>query len=286
MNGGWNKKLPQLRPLARWMGIDSLNPTDDELQILYKAVAPKLFREAVPKVLEATGMKEPTLRRHMREMWGRLGIGNPIPPRSLKTGRCNPSDLEGSVALVTGGTTGWGKTRLDRTMLVDQAGAKFERIIMLGSTRKCNAPADRRTPFIRDNFAEGNEPTETGLFRLWADDFGPQQRERFVFPECLPNEGPILNLQTQLEMLVSSGEYKELVGDRKVFVATNGGNALYVPLHVRRVLELDDIWFSQPATDVVHPVPNHWWPEDQDLMTTPSGIVRLWIELKANGCIS
>jgi hypothetical protein len=246
-DGGWNKKLPQFLPLARWMGIHNPNPSPDELQVLFKAVAPKLFAESVPMVLEATGMKEENLRRNLMQMWGRLGLGSPIPPRSLKYGCCDPSDLEGSVAFVLGGTTGWMKTRLDRTLLAASAGAKFEHIIMLGSSRRCSAPADRRTPFIRDNFAEGEEPTESGLLKQWAENLGSSRRQ-FVFPEMPESEKPLS--------------------------------------HMRRMLGLDDIWFSQPATDVVSPVPSYWWPEHQDLMTTPSGITRLWIELKANGCIS
>jgi hypothetical protein len=278
---GWNNKLSQFRPLARWMGVHSSNPSPDELQVLYKAVAPKVFAESIPTVLEATGMDESTLRRKLHELWGRLGIGLPIPPRSLKHGRCNPSELEGAVAFVLGGTTGWMKTRLDRTLLVQSAGAKFERIIVLGSTRKCNAPADRRTPLIRDNYAEGQEPSENKLLRKWTEGLDGQ----FVFPKSIPNEGPILSAEAMMKLMVGSGEFAELVGNRRVFVAVNGGNALYIPLHMRRVLGLDDIWFSQPATSVVSPVPEYWWPEDQDLMTTPSGIVRLWIELKANDCI-
>jgi hypothetical protein len=284
-DGGWNKKLPQFLPLARWMGVDSPNPSLDELQVLYEAVAPKLFHEAVPRVLEATGMDERTLKRKMGEMWGRLGIGSPIAPRSLKQGRCNPSDLEGSVAFLLGATSGWMKTRLDRTLLTQSAGAKFEHIIVLGSTRRCGAPADRRTPYIRDNFAKREEPTELELLKLWAGELGGLKSGKFVFPEMPVSEKP-LSLERQLQHLVDSGQYAKLVGERRVFVATNGGNALFVPLRVRRVLGLDDIWFSQPATNAISPVPEHWWPEDQDLMTTPSGIVRLWYELKANGCIT
>jgi len=168
--------------------------------------------------------------------------------------------------------------------MTQHAGAKFERIVMLGSTRVCNASADRRHPYIREVFPEGREPTEFELLKQWVYSTG-QVDKQFVFPDCLPSEGPVLPLQKQLELLVSSGEFDQLVGERKVFVAVNGGNALYVPLHVYRVLGLDDIWFSQPASNAVDPVPEYWWPEDQDLMTTPSGIIRLWIELKANGCI-
>jgi hypothetical protein len=284
IDGGWDKKLPVFLPLARWMGINSPNPSMDELDALYKVVEPKLFHDAIPAVLEATGMTERTLKRKMSEMWGRLGIGSPIAPRSLTQGRCNPSDLEGSVAFVLGGTTGWMKARLDRTMLVASAGAKFEHIIVLGSSRKCNGDADRRTPYIRENYAKGEEPTELALLERWVGELG-ENSGRFVVPDLPESEKP-LSLDKQLRHLVDSGQYAELVGERRVFVAVNGGNALFVPLRVRRVLELDDIWFSQPANNAISPVPNHWWPEDQELMTTPSGIVRLWSELKANGCIS
>ncbi len=283
-DGGWNKKLPVLRPLARWFGIDSSNPTMDELQVPYQAVAPKVFHQSVPKVLEATDMNEGTLRRRMSEVWYRLGLGGPIPPRSLKLGRCNPVDLSGAVAFVLGGTVSWMRLRLDRTLLTQHAGADFERIIVLGSSRVCNASADLRHPYIRKVYPEGEYPTERTLLRQWIYANGKIDRQ-YIFPD-LPDEGPPLSLEQQLKYLVESGQYAELVGERKVFVAVNGGNALYIPLHMRRVLGLDDIWFSQPASDVVTPVPDYWWPEDQDLLTTPSGIIRLWIELRANGCIN
>jgi hypothetical protein len=283
-DGGWNKKLPQFLPLARWMGVDSPNPSPDELQGLFKSVAPKVFAEAVPKVLETTGITERDLRRNLSQLWGRLGIGNAIPPRSLNNGRCDPSELEGSVALWLGGTAGWISTRLNRTMLANQGGAQFERVIVLGSKRRCGAPADRRTPIVRDNYEPGNEPAEIELMKRMVNDH-PQLKDRFCFPD-MPESDKILSHGDQLRHMVNSGQYARLVGKRRVFVAVNGGNALYIPLHIRRVLELDDIWFSQPATNVCSPVPAYWWPEDQDLMTTPSGIVRLWIELVANGCIN
>ena len=284
INGGWNKKLPQFRPLAKWFGIHSSNPSMDELQVLYKAVSAKVFHESVPEVLKTTGMTEGKLRQRLNETWNEIGLGSPIPPRSIKLGRCNPTELSGAVAFVLGGTVSWMRLRLDRTLLTQHAGAEFERIIGLGSSRVCNARFDVRHPYIQRVYPQGEYPTERTLLRQWIYADGRIDRQ-YKFPE-LPDEGPPLSLEQQLTHLVDSGQYAELVGERRVFVAVNGGNALYIPLHMRRVLGLDDIWFSQPASNACTPVPNYWWPEDQDLMTTPSGIIRLWIELRANGCIN
>jgi hypothetical protein len=281
--GAWNNKLPQFHPLASWFGVDTPNPTSDELQQLYRHVSNTVFAESIPEVLKATGMTPKDLQRQLRFVCHKLGIYNAIPPRSLKEGRCDPSSLDGSVAFVLGGTVSWMRLRLDGTLQVQHAGAKFERIVMLGSTRVCNASADKRHPYIRKGFSEGREPTEQEVLHQWVYSSG-QVDKQFVFPD-LPDCAKPLSLKEQLLHLVSSGQYEELVGDRKVFVAVNGGNALYIPLHMYQVLGLDDIWFSQHASNLVHPVPDYWWPYDQDLMTTPSGIIRLWIELKAAGCI-
>ncbi len=283
-DGGWNGKLDQFLPLARWMGIHSPNPTPDELQSLYRVVSSKVFADSIPQILERTKMTEEQLCRKLSQRWGCLGIGNAIPPRSLKEGRCNPSSLSGAVAFVVGGTVSWMSLRLNQTLLVQQAGAEFERVIMLGSSRVCNAGADRRHPYIQGVFPEGREPTEVEVLRQWVYGTG-QVNKQFIFPELPESEKP-LSLEQQLQHLVASGQCQELVGDRKVFVAVNGGNALYIPLHIRSILRLNDIWFSQPASTLVHPVPEYWWPSDQALMTIPAGIIRLWIELKANGCIS
>lgn len=289
-DGGWNDKLRQFLPLARWLlrGVkldNPENPSADDLQRLYQAVSPKVFAEAIPYILEATGKNQKTLLRNMAQMWGQLGIGNPIPPRSLKEGRCDPSSLSGAVAIVVGGTVSWMRLRLDSTLRVQQAGAKFDKILMIGSNRICSSGADWRHPYIKGCFREGHEPTELEVLRQWVYGSG-QVDSQFVFPHVPnPNGGATFTLEEQLRFLVNTKQWEKLVGGRKVFVATNGGNALYIPLHIRRVLGLDDIWFSQPASNLVHPVPEYWWPDDQDLMTTPSGIIRLWIELKANGCI-
>lgn len=300
-DGEWNKHLHLFRTLARWFGVDDANPSMDRLQVLYKIVSAKVFAESVPDVMAATGMKEYQLKRELGRLWSTLGLGYALPPWSLKYGRLQPTRMRG-VALLAGGTISWMWLRWMRTRLVEYSGARFERIIVLGSSRLCNSAQDWRQPYIRDVATKGREPTELEVWRQWISPTGQLDRQ-YVFPDLPlevgdeewlkafpePDEGRAgkpLSLEQQLQYLVATGQYADLVGDKPVFMAVNGGNALYAPLHVRRVLGLDDIWFSQPATNVVTPVPDDWWPEDQDLMTTPSGIIRLWIELRANGCIN
>lgn len=282
-DGGWNTKLPQFLPLAQMVGVNSSNPSPDELQTIFKTVADtKVFAESVKKFVKATGKRESDVRRKLRFINHKLGLMEPIPLRSLTQSDVNPSEFEG-VALLPAGTVSWMQLRWDRIRLTEHAGAKFNRIIVLGSTRVCNAKADRRHPYIRGVFPEGREPTELELLKQWVYATGQLDRQ-YVFSEWPDSDKP-LSLEMQLRHLVESGQYATLVGDNPVFVPANP-NALYVPLHVRRVLGLDNIWFSQGSARLVTPVSDHWWPEDQDLMTTPSGILRLWVELQANGCIT
>jgi hypothetical protein len=282
--GSWNNKLKHFLPLARWFGVNSTNPTMDELQELRKLVEAKVFTESVPEILNRLGptWNREKLSRKLVYMWDKLGLGDPIGLRSLQEAEynCDPTKFEG-VALLMPGTMSWTGRRWERTELVRQAGAKFKRVIVFYSSRLCKSSPDWRHPYIRFTSAEGREPTEEELLRQWL--YG---RAGYEFAELPATPiGQPLPAKAQLEHFKSSGQFDQLVGDSKVFVATNP-NALYVPLHVRDVLGLDDIWFSQGASRLVNPLPKHWWPEDQDALTTTSGTIRLWIELRRAGLIN
>lgn len=282
ISGSWNNKLSQFLPLARWLGVNSPNPSLDELQDLHKTVGAKVFTESIPAVRERTGMSEQTLRRKLVYMWDKIGLGDPISLRSIfeTEHECDPTNFKG-VALLMPGTISWTGRRYERTELVRLAGAKFERVLVFYSSRICKAPPDWRHPYIRFTSQKDREPTEEELLRQWLFDKPGYQ---FVELPATPPGEP-LSAQQQLEHFVASGQFDELVGDRKVFVATNP-NATYIPLHVKRVLGLNDIWFSQGASRLVSPLPAHWWPEDQETLSTPSGTIRLWIELRAAGLIN
>ena len=53
-----------------------------------------------------------------------------------------------------------------------------------------------------------------------------------------------MSLQAQLEHLTATGQTKELIGKADLYVPSTP-NSLYVPLHARRVLGHDNVWFSQ-----------------------------------------
>ncbi len=280
--GSWNNKLPQFLPLAEMVGCYSPNPSLDELQVVFDAVgSAKVFAESVEKFVERTGKKPENVRRQLLYINHKLGLMDPLPLRSLMEPRVNPMEFDG-VAFLVPGTISWTGRRLERIKMIQEAGARFERIIVFHSSRVCDSTADWRHPYIRDVATKGREPTEKEVLKQWL--YGNRQ---YVFAE-LPDvneRGKNLSLQEQLQHFVATGQFDQYVAGQKIFVATNP-NALYVPLHIKRVLELDDIWFSQGAAGLVTPVPDHWWPEDQDLMTTPSGIIRLWTELKRGGFIT
>ena len=299
-NGGWNEKLPVFRPLARWFGIQSANPTVDELQELFKHVPAKVFAESVSHVLEATGMDIKTLVRKSGEIWDRLGLGAAIPPRSLIQARVPATDIRG-VALLTGGTASWMWLRWKRLQQMEHAGAKFEHVIVLGSSRLCNSVQDWRFPYIREIATKSREPNELEVWRQLLYATGQLDRQ-YVFPE-LPmhvgdekwltvfpeppegQRGKPLSLEHMLRYMKLTGQFDTYVGDKPVTMTVNGGNALYAVLHTCRVWELEDIIFSMPATNTEWPMPDEWWGEDQDRSTIISGMVRLWNELRANGCI-
>jgi hypothetical protein len=280
--GSWNNWLSQFLPLARWFGIQSPNPSMAELQELRKIVPAKVFTETVPEVLKRARMSEDKLAQKLAFMWNKLELGNPISLRSFyeTEDECDPSEFEG-VALIMPGTMAWTGRRVERTELVQLAGAKFRRKLVFYSSRICEAPPDWRHPYIKATSSKGREPTEEKLLRQWL--FNKPDYEFVELPETPPGEP--LSAEGQLKYFIESGQFDRLVGDEKVFMAINP-NATYRVLETKRELGLDDIWFSQGASRLVQPLPKHWWPEDQEALTTPAGTIRFWIELRRAGLIN
>jgi hypothetical protein len=284
INGGWNNKLPQFRLLAELLGLNKPSISPEDLQDLFKKVSSaKVFAQNVQAFLEATGRADdlPWVASRLERIEQRLGLMEPLPFMSLR-GMSDPATFDG-VAIWPAGITNWTQLRLDQIQTAARAGARFERIIVLGSSRVCNSQADRRHPLIKP-YPQGAEPTERKLQRLLFE-FGHDQA-RFVeaeLPEKNSEDKP-LPLEQQLDYLKESGQYDELIGGRDIYVPSTP-NSLYVPLHVRRVLGHDNVWFSQSGARLVRGTPDSWWPSLQDVMTTPNGVIRLWVELVHAGCI-
>jgi hypothetical protein len=311
-HGSWNGKRKQFDLLGRMIGLTD-RPSPEELQDALKRVASaKVFAESVAEFLAATPeqMSREDVAFQLEQINNKLGAMEPVPFRSMLHGQVDPTTFDG-VAILPAGTVSWMQLRWDQIKLHQQARARFEHIIVLGSSRVCNAAADRKHPFIRENFAEGEEPTERQLLKLWINGtsgLNPQ----YTFPE-LPQtvgdekwlsvmqpdperDGKPLSLEEQLMYLDGAGQLDELRGsfsrevaglqNRKPIYVPANQNALYVPLHVKSVLRLPDIWFSQSGARTERE-PTPWWsPMIQDLWTTPSGILRLWIELVDAGCLT
>ncbi len=292
INGGWNKnnKLSQFRLLAQMLGLSQPSISADELQVLFRKVASaKVFAESIQPFLAEAGHDPKWVVNQLVSIEQKLGLMEPLPMMSFNQGIVNPSSFSG-VAIWPAGITNWTKLRLEQIELAERAGARFETILVFGSSRVCKAPADRRHPLIYGR-PEGTEPTERQLqFELMygLNDGGEVLGERYVeveLPELNADDRP-LSLQQQLSHFVDSGQFDQYVGDRKVYVPSTP-NSLYVPLHVRRVLGLDDVHFSQAGARVVREeMPDYWWPSLQDVRTTPNGIIRLWVELLHAGCIT
>lgn len=260
-------------------------PSTGELQEALKRVASaKVFAESIDKFLEATGKDRMEVANELEHINKKLGTMEPIPFRSMIRGQVDPSSFDG-IAIWPAGTVSWSHLRWEQLLLSEQAGARFERIIVLGSSRICNAVADRKHPEIADNYDAGEEPTERQLLKRWVN-YRYGRNPQYLFPELPDGEGgKPLSLEGQLKHLMSDQKYAQLLTERQVYVPANP-NALYVPLHVRRVLKRQDIWFSQGGARIQRETQNWWWPQVQDLWTTPSGILRLWIELEAAGCLA
>lgn len=283
-HGSWNGKREQFGLLGRMIGISS-RPSSGELQeALKRTASAKVFAESVQGFIEATGMEKSAVANELEHINKKLGTMEPVPFRSKMRGQVDPTSFEG-IAILPPGTVSWTQARWDITKLSHEAGANFERVIVLGSNRVCNAAADRRHPYIAKNYAEGEEPTERQLLNRWISE-DSESGLNYVMPDIPAGEDDRpLSLEAQLKHLMQHAEYRKLLTERQLFVPANP-NALYVPLHVCRVLGRQDIWFAQGGARIQRETPNWWWPQIQDLWTTPSGIIRLWIELQAAGCIT
>lgn len=283
-NGAWNNKLPQFRLLAEMLGYSDTLLSPEELQtIFHKVASAKAFAENVQAFLDATGKTKRDVMEHLEKIEQKLGLMEPIPFMSMD-GFVSPSEFDG-VAIWPAGITNWTMLRLEQIQTAQQAGAGFRRILVFGSSRVCKAPADRRHPLIT-GIPEGEEPTEQELqHRLVQTKATNPDLFRFVELPEQNEQGRPLSLEQQLAHFMASGQYDELVNGADIYVPSTP-NSLYVPLHVRRVLGHDNVWFSQSGARLVRNMPDSWWPTLQDVMTTPNGIIRLWVELQHAGCIT
>lgn len=284
-NGGWNGKLPQLMRLAKMLGHTGSSVSSDDLQVLFrKAASAKVFGENVQAFLDAAGLSQQEVASLLMDLESDLGLMAPVPFMSLEDGLADPSAFDGVVLWPTG-TVNWTDLRLDQIELVVKAGARVRRIIAVNSTRTCNSPADRRHPLIRD-IAAGDEPTEGALQRkLAAASFINNDAFAFPYLPALNDVSKPLTLEQQLKYLIISGQFEDLVGDADLYVPATP-NSLFVPLHAASVLGRDNVWFSQAGATLMTSMPSYWWPTNQDVMTTPNGAIRLWIELARRGCIT
>ena len=179
-DGSWDNKLSQFLPLARMAGLDSPNPSLDELQGMFSAVAnTKVFAESVEKFVEKSGKSLKDVQRQLVYINNKLGLMEPVPLRSKMHPIVDPSTFDG-VALLVPGTISWTGLRKTRTELVQQAGAQFERVVVFHSSRVCDSPADWRHPYIRDAFTKGREPTEKEVLTSRLID----RPIRPLFPQC------------------------------------------------------------------------------------------------------
>lgn len=269
--------------LAEMLGHNKPQVSADDLQVLFGKAAAKVFAENVKAFLAASGLKPEQLAALLVDLEKDLGLMAPVPFMSMQGGLADPSGFDGVILWPTG-TVNWTKLRLEQIELAVTAGARIRRIVCLNSSRVCNSAADRRHPLIRGT-TTGMEPMESELQgRLAAASF--INTEAFVFP-VLPVEydGKPLSLEQQLQYLIASGQYDDLVGNADIYVPATP-NSLFVPLHAARVLGRDDVYTSQAGATLMNPMPSHWWPSNQDVMTTPAGAIRLWIELAHAGCIT
>jgi hypothetical protein len=282
--GGWNSKLPQFRRLAEALGVEKTPITPEDLQDLFKRVATaKLFADNVQPFIDATTGFRGSAADLIENIERKLGTAEPLPFMSM-AGVAVPAEFNG-VAIWPTGTTNWTKLRLEQVETAFMAGARFRRIICTHSSRICSGPADRKHPLIAD-IPEGEEPTEQALQQQlaeasWLDD------DLFYFAE-LPefnDDGKPVSLEQQLNHMKNSGQYDEVIAGADIYVPSTP-NSLYVPLHVRRVLGHDDVWFSQAGARLVRGASKSWWPALQDVMTLPQGMLRLWVELVHAGCIT
>ena len=282
-DGGWDSKLLQFQRLAEMLGLDKNPITPEDLQGLFQRVASaKVFADSVQPFIEASTGSRGSAADRIERIEQKLGLTEPIPFMSLQ-GLSDPREFDG-VAIWPAGTTNWTKLRLEQIQTAIEAGAKIRRIICLGSSRVCNSVADRKHPLIAA-IPEGQEPTERGLQdRLIQSSTIDQSLFKLALPPDLDEDRPA-PLQQQLNYMRETEQYYEWIEHQDIYVPSTP-NSLYVPLHVRRILGHDNVWFSQAGARLVRGSTDSWWPTFQDVMTLPNGIIRLWVELLHAGCIT
>lgn len=281
-NGAWNNKLPHFDLLAEMLGSKSPRTLTEVQELIAQVASAKVFAENIATFVTAVGGDEDAAAKRLELVEDRLRLLEPLPFMSLD-GMSDPRQFSG-VAIWPAGTANWTELRLEQIRMARRAGADFKYVIRLGSSRRCTTLADRAHPALRDA-GELYVPTERELQQRLAGSGG---YEDLVWrdPELpeINDQGRPLSLQQQLEYLITSGQYEELIGGEDIYVPSNP-NALYVPLHVRRILGEENVWFSQAGARLVRKTPDCWWPSLQQVMTTPNGILRLWAELLQAGCI-
>ncbi|MGH7869394.1 MAG: hypothetical protein ACREP9_17585, partial [Candidatus Dormibacteraceae bacterium] len=274
-NGGWNKKSTQFYLLAEMLGLKKPSISPDDLQELFRKVSSaKVFADNIQPFLDASGRPMDAVYTSLEEIEAKLGLLQPLPFMSLR-GMSNPAEFEG-VAIWPAGITNWSVLRHEEIVKAHKAGARFERVVVMWSSRKCNAPADLRHPYIRDyyGFEEGDEPTERQLMQdIINRDAATNLKYEFVHLPKAQADGRPLSLQQQLEHYKASGQFEhhfahgyDMAMARRLYVPSTP-NSLYVPLHVKRVLGLEDVWLSQAGARAVREMPGYFWPSLQEILT-------------------
>ena len=280
--GGWNTKLSQFHRLAEMTGMNHPSSPED-LQDLFQHVAGKEFADNVQTFMDAVDGPKKAAADRLEQIEQRLGLMEPIPFMSLR-GLSAPKDFEG-VAIWPTGTANWIQLRLDQIRMSQLAGARFKHVVCLHSSRRCANDLERTHPLIA-GIPFDQSPTEQAVQYSLVHS-GAHDPALFRFAE-LPDTndaGKPLSLEQQLAHLKASGQYGELIGDADIYVPSTP-NSLYVPLHVRRLLGRDNVWFSQAGGRLFRRMPDYYWSSAQNLKTLPSGIIRLWIELVEAECIT
>jgi hypothetical protein len=293
LDGGLDDKLAQFHRLAEMVGFTQDFMSDEDLQDLFKKVAAaKLFPDNTDAFIKESGRRRGEVSDMLENLEDKLGLLKPFPFMSLKEGLAVPGEFHG-VAIWPAGTVNWTDLRLEQIRTSLRAGANFKHIVCLSSSRVCNSAADRKHPLFAGNamagqlpILEGEEPTEIQMQQKLTHLSGISHK-MFIYPE-LPEfneQGKPLSLEQQLRHLQESGQYADLIGESDMYVPSTP-NSLYVPLHVRRVLGHDNVWFSQAGALLSRSIPDSWWPSLQALLTYPSGSVRFWIEAQLAGCFT
>jgi hypothetical protein len=291
-NGAWNHLVPEFNRLGAMIRLDA-NPSTDQLYgAIDKTGSAKLFEQNVASFLKATGMQIEDVASELRSIEGKLGLMSALPMMSLKQGIVDPSSFEG-VAILSTGTANYTEARIKELMLYMQAGARIKRVVCVASARVMDGVADKKHPKVADWDTSKDEPTEASFQRYMVKELGLKNMVEVVFadlPEWAepPSEtnpkGRPFNLEQQLNWLVKSGQYAELIGDSLVYFLVNF-NALFVALEACRVLGLDDIYTSSNGGTLIDALPKFWAPTLQHVLTWPNGALRLWKELVAAGMI-